>query len=713
MLDGFQESFREEAYELLTNLEQSLLELEDNPEDHDTISAVFRSMHTIKGSAGMFGFDQIAAFTHHVETMLDDVRNGRLPVSRSLIDLTLNCRDHIRHMLDEPDDTSNDTESSRLIQLLTDEMDTTKGAGKEPLVIDQPISTESIGGSGEATSGEISSSSDIDSVGVSKTWHIVFKPGVNLLVNGTNPFLLLSELHDLGECSVVAGTGAIGAIDEIDVTKALVSWDIFLTTEQSRGAIEEVFLFVQDQCELTFRLIDEIDFSDEEEHSKRLGQILVERGVVDASIIDRAVSQQKRLGQVLVSEGVNAHDVESALQEQGHIRRTRQKAQSDASASSIRVQSEKLDDLIDLVGELVTLQARLSQTVTADTAGGLQAITENFDRLIGELRDHTMSIRMVPISSTFSRFRRLVRDLSRDLGKEVELVTEGGDTELDKTVIERLHDPLVHVIRNSVDHGLESPSVRVSAGKPATGTVSLIARHVGASVEVRVVDDGKGLDIERVKNRATERGLVAKDVELTEQEVADLVFQPGFSTAETVTTVSGRGVGMDVVRKELEKIGGSVTIRSKPGSGTSIIMAIPLTLAIIDGLLVRIASERFVVPLSNVEECIEYQGDSTKSGVVTVRGELLPVVDLRREFRISGERQELEQAVVVDTGIGRVGFVVDAVIGDHQTVIKNLGRLYNGVDAVSGATILGDGSVALILDVQRLASGKGNATRRA
>ncbi len=712
MLDGFQESFREEAYELLTGLEDSLLELEDNPDDRDTISAVFRSMHTIKGSAAMFGFDRISEFTHHVETMLDDVRNGRLAVSRTLIDLTLECRDHIRGMLDDPDEVTHETVSSELIKRLNSEMKPGNG-NKEPLIVDQPITTEAIGGVETSEPDGAVKEPVEEAQPTTRTWHIAFRPFENVLVNGTNPLLLIAELHELGECSTVASTERIGSIDETEVSNALVSWDIFLTTDKPRSAIEEVFLFVDGQCDLTFRLVDEIDFSDDEESTKRIGQILVERGVIDAAVVEHAAAQQKRIGQVLVNEGVDAHEVESALQEQEHVRRTRQKAQSEAAASSIRVHSEKLDDLVDLVGELVTLQARLGQTVSADSGGTLQTIAENFDRLISELRDHTMSIRMIPISTSFSRFRRLVRDLSRELGKDVELRTEGGETELDKTVIERLHDPLVHVIRNSVDHGLESPDERKDAGKPTTGTVSLIARHVGASVEVRVVDDGKGLDVDKVRDRAIARGLVPKDAELSDQEVVDLVFQPGFSTAQSVTTVSGRGVGMDVVRKNLEKIGGTVSIQSVRGEGTSIVMSIPLTLAIIDGLLVRIADERFVVPLSNVEECIEYHGDINRSEMVTNRGELLPVVDLRTEFAVTGDRPELEQAVVVDTGIGRVGFVVDAVIGDHQTVIKNLGRLYSGVDTVSGATILGDGSVALILDVQKLVMGRNHAARRA
>ena len=321
--------------------------------------------------------------------------------------------------------------------------------------------------------------------------------------------------------------------------------------------------------------------------------------------------------------------------------------------------------------------------------------------------------RPLPISTSFSRFRRLVRDLSRELGKDVELVTEGGETELDKTVIERLHDPLVHVIRNSIDHGIEMPEVRRAAGKPSAGTVALRARHVGANVEVRIEDDGAGLNRDRIREKAVERGVISADAQISDSDLLDVVFAPGFSTAGAVTTVSGRGVGMDVVRKEVENIGGTVSLESTPGEGTAIVMSIPLTLAIIDGLLVRIGGERFVVPLSNVEECIEYRRGREDDGVVANRGTLLPVIDLRREFGIAADRPEIEQAVVVETGIGTVGFVVDAVIGDHQTVIKNLGQVYQHVEGVSGATILGDGDVALILDVQRLAAGKGHELRNA
>ncbi|TVR70180.1 MAG: chemotaxis protein CheA [Spirochaetaceae bacterium] len=701
MLDGFQESFRAEAQELLSGLEQTLLELEQNPDNRESIAAVFRAMHTIKGSAGMFGFDDISAFAHHVESILDGVRNGEVSITASLIDLTLQCRDHIQQMLDNPDDPDLPARSRTLQEALEAEA---RPAPKErSRTFDTPLPTEGIGGdeADGTTPDRVSAESSSSAPGVPATWHIRFVPHADIMANGTNPLLLLEELHEMGDCTVVAHTGGITDLDAIDLHSCSVFWDVFLTTREGKSAISDVFMFVVDQADLTIRLVEEIDFGDEQQY-RRLGQILIERGVVEPAVVEEALAGQKRLGQVLRERGVDQDEIDAALREQEHARRTREKVQSEAGSASIRVQSEKLDDLVDLVGELVTLQARLNQTAHLSGDAGVGVIAENFERLIGELRDHTMSIRMLPISSSFSRFRRLVRDLARDLGKEVDLITEGGDTELDKTVIERLHDPLVHVIRNSVDHGLEPPQDRIAAGKSSNGTIALRARHVGANVEIRVEDDGRGLNREKILLRAAERGLVSPEAQLEDRELYDLVFMAGFSTAEAVTSVSGRGVGMDVVRRELDSIGGSVSIESRSGEGSALVMTIPLTLAIIDGLLVRIGEERFVFPLSNVEECIEYLRTPENRGTVVNRGTMMPVIDLRSEFSIQGEYPEIEQAVVVRTGNGCIGFIVDAVIGEHQTVIKNLGKLYNNVEAVSGATILGDGTVALIIDVQRL-----------
>ncbi len=696
MLEGFQESFREEAYELLETLEQSLLRLEDEPDNRDVISAVFRAMHTIKGSAAMFGFQDVSDFAHHIENVLDDVRSGKIPVTKNLVDVTLASRDHIRNMLDDPEDAELPQSAQELLRRLR-------------AVVARGTSEEGADDAKEVGLPEKSRTEERKvpaGESVPRAWHIRFVPHNDILTNGTNPILLLQELHELGDCTVVAGTDNIPALDLLEPTNSYTAWDIFLTTDKPAEAIRDVFMFVDEQCELSIRLIDEIDLSEEPRH-RLLGQILVDRGVVEAEIVERAVAEQKRLGEVLIHSGIAAYEVKSALQEQEHLRRSRQKIQNETASSTIRVGSDKLDDLVDLVGELVTLQARLNQVTSSSTSGELGTISENFDRLIGELRDHTMSIRMVPIANSFSRFRRLVRDLSQELGKQVELVTQGGETELDKTVIERLHDPLVHVIRNSIDHGLERPDARTAAGKPTSGTVTLQARHVGANVEVRVTDDGRGLDSEKIRRRAVERGLVSSEAALSESDIFDLVFAPGFSTAAEVTTVSGRGVGMDVVRKEVEGIGGSVRLESRPGSGTAVIITIPLTLAIIDGLLVRVETDHFVIPLTNVQECISYRRGAKMTGTVANRGALLPIVDLRAEFSIAGQPPGNEQAVVVDTSIGPIGIVVDTVIGDHQTVIKNLGKLYNDIHGVSGATILGDGGVALILDTHRLAATTG------
>jgi two-component system, chemotaxis family, sensor kinase CheA len=410
---------------------------------------------------------------------------------------------------------------------------------------------------------------------------------------------------------------------------------------------------------------------------------------------------------------VSRSQVESALVEQEHLKKVQEHGET--STGSIRVASDKLDALVDLVGELVTLQARLAQTSLDLKDAPLSSVSEQFERLIAQLRDNTMSIRMLPIGSTFNKFRRVVRDLSIELGKEAELVTEGADTELDKTVIERLGDPLVHIIRNSVDHGIEKPEARERAGKPKAGVIKLAARHSGAYVLIQVSDDGKGLDREAIRSKAIERGLILASQDVTDQELFQLIFEPGFSTAKKVTTVSGRGVGMDVVKREIDALGGSAHLSTAVGAGMTVTLKIPLTLAIIEGLLVRIGGEFFVVPLSSVDGCIEIRRDELASlghkRIVSYRDELVPFVLLRDFFEfgedavVSGAEAEpeIEQMVIASAQEYRVGLVVDQVIGDYQTVIKPLGRMYRDVDGVSGATILGDGRVALIIDVNRLA----------
>ncbi len=714
-MDKFRENFREEAFELLNSLEASLLELENNPDNEAEISAVFRSMHTIKGSAAMFGFDHISEFAHEIENMLEFLRDGRIGVTDDLINLTLKARDHIRELLEIDDEVPKDVrETSERIQLEFKEyvVGLLEPQGPPSDAPSAPAGDlSSIGSAGDQVAAAAEGSIDENTADSSEldhyvTYRVRFKPNSDIFRNGTRPLMLLRELAEFGDCTSVPYTDRIPDLATLDPESCYTQWDVVLTTKKPASAIRDVFIFVEDDCELSINVID--DLSEVEENHKRLGEILADRGVVAREAIDRAAGKQKRLGEVLVEDGVAQREIESALQEQQHVDRSRKKFQQETSSSSIRVSSEKLDHLVDLVGEIVTLQARLSQTSTRMQDGGLNSIAENFERLTDELRDSTMSIRMLPIGTTFSKFRRLVRDLSQELGKEVEMAANGGETELDKTVIERLNDPLVHIIRNAIDHGIETPQERVAAGKPRAGTVSLTAAHAGAEVLISVVDDGAGLNRDGILAKARSKGLVRGDEDLSDEDVYQLLFAPGFSTAENVTTVSGRGVGMDVVKKEIDNLGGTVRIDTRPGEGTTFMLNIPLTLAIIDGLLVRIGGQHYVFPLSAVGECIELTEEMREAQgggrIINNRGEILPYVRLREVFGIDGTYEGIEQVVVANSQQGTVGFVVDNVIGDFQTVIKNLGKLYRDLEGISGATILGDGTVALILDLQKLTS---------
>jgi two-component system chemotaxis sensor kinase CheA len=702
MNDGIEQgrdAFREEAAELLAELETSLLELEEDPKDGELIGRVFRAMHTIKGSGAMFGFDDIAAFTHEVETAFDMVRNGKLAVSRVMIDLTLASRDQIRTMLSASLGLADvdQSESERIMdgfrRLIAGEGGAQTASESGPAQAAKAAQAASAGAQEKETE-------DV-------TYRVRFRPVADIFASGTNPLLLVNELRGMGRCQVTAQIDDIPTLDNFDPETCRTYWDIILTTRENPNAIKDVFIFVEDACELNIEMIDEAGAPEDAGDYKKLGEILVEKGDVRQQELKTVLSAQKKVGQILVEAGVvDAGHVESALAEQQRVKEVREERQKTEAVRSIRVTSEKLDSLVDLVGELVTVQARLSQTSVKTNDSSLVMIAEEVERLTWELRDSTMSIRMLPIGSTFSKFKRLVRDLSNDLGKEVALTTEGEDTELDKTVIERLNDPLVHIIRNSIDHGIEMPDERQAAGKKREGTVHLSATHSGASVLIKITDDGKGLDQEAIVEKAIVNGLVAPDAVLTEKEIFALIFEPGFSTAKKITGVSGRGVGMDVVKRNIDALRGTVEVKSEKGRGSTITLKLPLTLAIIDGLLVKVGGEFFVIPLSVVEGCVELKEEDIQKAhgrhTAVVRGELVPYVKLREYFDMQGETLDIEQIVITDVEDARVGFVVDYVIGEHQTVIKTLGKVYKDAEGVSGATILGDGTVALILDIPRL-----------
>jgi two-component system chemotaxis sensor kinase CheA len=682
-------TYREEASELLAELETSLLELEENPQDNDLINRVFRAMHTIKGSGAMFGFDDIARFTHEVETVFDQVRNGKMQVTRCLLDLTLQARDQITTML-EASAGGPPADESKGQQII---------AGLQELLPHQIVTHKTATAEAAATTPAKDSAS--------RTYRIRFKPIPEIMMGGTNPINLLNELRDLGSCETIAHLDAVPTLDQLVPEHCFVYWDIVLTTSRDIEAIKDVFIFIDDDCDLKIDLIDDGSNSDSDADYKKLGDILVERGDLSPVEMQKIVSMQKRFGEILVEQGiVPASKVQSALVEQQQIRQVRHERTAAPPAAeaalSIRVPAERLDHLVNLVGELVTVQAHLTQIAATRNDNDITAVAEEVERLISELRDTTLNMRMLPIGSTFSKFKRLVRDLSAELGKEIDLETTGADTELDKTVIEKLNDPLVHLIRNSIDHGIEMPDVRQAAGKPVKGIVHLTAEHSGDSVLVTIRDDGAGLDKERIRAKAIDRGLITATTEMTDKEIFNLIFAPGFSTAQKVTSVSGRGVGMDVVKKAIEALRGTIDIASTQGTGSVITLKIPLTLAIIETLLVRIDQNFFVLPLSIVEECVELTRADVQAAhgrhLANVRGELTPYINLRTEFAITANQPEIEQIVILSVGGKRVGFVVDDVVGEHQTVIKTLGRLYRDVRGISGATILGDGTVALILD---------------
>ncbi len=619
--------------------------------------------------------------------MLDRLRDGLLPVTKELIDMVLKSKDHIKTILElSPDNDTIDKDYENILIkglyefLVTADENADKKANIEAEKIKSEEHEKYI------------------------TYRIRFQPHKGIFTSGIDPALLLDELLSFGEAEVTPHLNNIPFLDELNPEECHIFWDIILTTRKKENTIRDVFIFVEDQCNLNIDIIDEETDPEYTDNVKKLGEILVERKDVTPEELNNALSGQKRIGEILVdSRAVDRDRVASALAEQNQVKKLREKRKDEQNASSLRVSADKLDILVDLVGELVTVQARLSQKAASHGDSELIAISEEIERLTADLRENTMGIRMMPIGTIFSKFRRLVRDLSNELGKDVELVTEGSETELDKTVIERLNDPLIHIIRNCIDHGIELPDDREKSGKPKLGTVCLKAEHSGANVIISISDDGKGLDKEAIYAKAIEKGLISNDAALSEEEIFSFILMPGFSTAKRITDVSGRGVGMDVVKRAIENLRGSIDIKSEKGRGTTITLKLPLTLAIIDGLLMQIGNARFVIPLSSVEECVELtdEGSSSRHGrhIMKVRDELVPYVHLRELFTINGEKPPIEQIVITETDGHRIGFAVDQIIGEHQTVIKNLGGFYKNAQGFSGATILADGTVALILDV--------------
>jgi two-component system chemotaxis sensor kinase CheA len=662
----FAATFLQEAAEQLALIEEIILEIEANPQDIETVNRLFRVFHTIKGSGAMFGFDQVAGFTHHVETVLDKVRNGQVPVSKELVDLILAAKDQITMMLDGPSAPSQQAKQAEIIARLNALL-----PGAAPAKVTA------------ATPAQVAPSA-APAVSPLTTFRIGFCPDPGIMSRGMDPAMLLADLRALGSCVITAKTDAIPPLEQLTPDFCGFSWEIVLKTDRTVNAIKDVFIFVEDESKITIETLPDAPVSENTSNAE------LAKPVASAECTTLATTKVEP-----AKPNVPAGNGKPAAS-----------AKANGNDGSVRVPSERLNRLVNLVGELVINQSRLAQVANRLGITELDAPAEDLERLVAELRDIVLGIRMMPIGTTFSRFKRLVRDLSAELGKEIDLVAEGAETELDKTVIDQLGDPLVHLIRNSIDHGISTPEERLSEGKPRRGTIRLIAMHEGAHVTIKIDDDGRGLNKDAIRAKAIERKLIAPDAVMSDKELYNLIFLPGFSTAKTVTSVSGRGVGMDVVKRQIDALRGSVDINSKVGKGTCITLTLPLTLAIIDGLLVEVNREQFIVPMSSVMENVELTATqrATNNGrnLLAVRGELIPYLRLRDIFGITGSEMEVERVVIVNLGGNRIGLVVDRILGSHQTVIQSLGRFYQNIEVVSGATIMGDGRVALILDVAGL-----------
>ncbi len=753
--------FVEDCREHLDHIEASLMDIEaagDN-QDPEVVNSVFRAAHSIKGGAGMLGFDAIKTLSHKLENVLHMVRSQEMKPTKGVVSVLLEGFDKLSEMVNDitqSEDISIGAQVAKLVALAEQgnvgasapvepvkidvgpsrifsvdslSLEQAKAGGNEIYLLEYDLIHDihgqgkmpmevlrSLTGTGRIVDCKVDFSAvgDLDAFGNYIPFYVLFATILEpkyLCGLVKLPQERVRHIDDAGDAVCIA---PLKAEPESEQKSATASFE----TEQCVPVetVTESALVLRDVQEPPLETVRGSAPLPEfpttlgdlpTTGAPKLGEILVQEGVLNTEDLQKALSQQRPLGKILIDSGlVSEKQVEQAYAKQQQTREATATKQQKEAGNSLRVPAEKLDILVDLVGELVTVQAQILQVVTERSDPILTVLSEQLERLSSDLRDSTLGIRMLPIGSTFSKFRRLVRDLSSELGKEIELETRGEETELDKTVLERLGDPLVHLIRNSIDHGIDMPEERKVAGKRPEGLIRLEAEHSGSEVLIRITDDGKGMDSEAIRSKAIEKGLISADAELTEQEALKLIFLPGFSTATKVTNISGRGVGMDVVHRAIEALRGAIEIKSVRGLGTTITIRLPLTLAIIEGLQVQVAEGFYVIPLSLVEECVELHGkdmDPTRKQQIThLRGELVPYIHLRRWFEMDGEPPAIEQIVITGVDGKRVGIVVDKVIGEHQTVIKSLGNVYRNVEGISGATIKGDGTMALILDVPRL-----------
>lgn len=673
-LDQAQQTFIVEARELLQAMEESLLQLENDPGDQDAIGAIFRAAHTIKGSAGLFGLTPIVSFTHIVEDVLDRLREGSVAVDAGLIAVLLKSGDHMLELIEVVASRGEALQPAALEReaALRQALHIYQAPGSAPAE-----DTACAPGAAEGELAEV-------------VWHISLRFGVDVFRNGMDPLSFLRYLNTLGQMiQVTTVTDGIPAVESWDPESCHLGFEIDFRSAAGHDAINEVFDFVREDCVVLITPVEQTPESSEPTGTDLVSQNAQSPVVANGELLGDQRAVPRVPGQTTAVERPASGGEHKSK-----------------DGNYVRVNADKLDELINLVGELVIASAGAKLLARSCNNDPLQEASSTVSGLVEQILDGALHLRMIPIGDTFNRFRRVVRDVSQELGKDIDLIINGAETELDKTVVEKIGDPLMHLLRNSMDHGIESAEARRAAGKPAKGHLNLNAFHDSGSIVIEIADDGAGLNRERILDKAQQRGLVAAGASLTDQEIYNLIFEPGFSTAEAVTNLSGRGVGMDVVKRNITLLRGTVDLDSQPGQGTIVRIRLPLTLAIINGFLVGIDQSTYVIPLDMVQECIELDEHDRQSsrdkGYLDLRGEVLPLVYLRDHFNHEGPPARRQNVVVVRYAEHKAGLVVDDLLGEFQTVIKPLGKLFGALRGISGSTILGSGAVALILDIPAL-----------
>lgn len=712
ILKAAREGFLDEARDMLQQFEQSLLQLESDPGDVETLNAAFRAAHTIKGTAGIFGCHAVVAFTHHVETLMEDLRSGRVALQESISAALLDSLDQMSALLEEVRTGEERPEVARRSEELGAVLKALQGGASAPAASAQTPSANSAMAAAPA--------------GACDLWHISVRFLPDALRNGLDPLAIVRYLDTVGTVQAIHTWDAdLPDIDALDPEGCHLGFEIQLQCDKGHDAIEEVFEFVMDDCQLSVLPAD----APAADWAALLTARCEDNKVLRQTLAAVWMSQGIHLGaKGLPPDGVELREAVSDRRHEVPDRRTDADRRTTtpterrgAEVRFVKVRADKLDRLIDLIGELVIAGSGAQMVANAEGHNLFLEATQKVSELVQQTRDGALALRMVPIGETFSRFQRVVRDISKQLGKDIDLTVTGGDTEMDKSMVELITDPLMHLVRNSLDHGIETTEERLAAGKPEQGRLGLHAYQEAGAIVIEVSDDGRGLQRERILRKATERGLIAADAELSDAEVWNLVFAPGFSTAEAVTDLSGRGVGMDVVRRNIESLRGQISLVSQEGLGTTTQIRLPLTLAMIDGFLTVVANVHYVLPLSVVSECIDVPAECKArpdrvAGTFDLRGEVLPYLDLALLYGAQPQPGARRSLIVVADGHQRMGLVVDRLMGEHQTVIKPLASIFKHLEAVAGSTIMGSGEVALVLDLHGLMAAArrlGQATRRA